>query len=187
MRDSKWTYNTGSTAGASVEFVIASGGEIALNDPDGHRVNFHYGGAGVGYGVGIKISKIRIPKIRLPDIKIPPVFGHEVGGAGSIESFDSGGYVFMAPGFHGAELSRSDFQGATIYFDAGAGLGYAKAATGMLMGINAARLAMGMSSPMLEWMAIDAIADARACLLMYGTSVGLVAGGGIGILVGYVH
>ncbi|WP_431820156.1 hypothetical protein [Burkholderia sp. F1] len=187
LRSSKWNYQTGSTGGVSIEFVIASGGDIALKDPGGHRVDFYYGGIGVGIGGGIRLSKIKVPKFALPDIKMPKIAGREMGGAGSLESFDSGGFVFMTSAFRGAELSKSDFHGATVYIDAGGGLGYGKAGSAMILGINPAKLALGLSTPAMAWLAEEAIAQAPAVLVMYGTTVGLIAGWGAGILVGYLH
>jgi hypothetical protein len=187
LRPSKWSYKTGATGGASVEFVVASGGTIVLADPGGQESDFYYGGVGVGLGFGLRVPKIKLPRFSLPELKIPKIAGHEVGGAGSLKSFDSAGLVFMAPAFQGAELSRSDFQGATIYLDGGLGIGYGKAGTAMLLGINPAQLALGLSSPALTWLAENAISQAPAVLLMGGTTVGLLAGAGAGILVGYLH
>jgi hypothetical protein len=187
LRSSKWNYQTGSTAGVSIEFVVASGGDIALKDPGGQRVDFHYGGIGLGMGGGIRLSKIKVPKFALPDVKVPRIAGREMGGAGSLESFNSGGFVYMTSAFRGSELSRSDFQGATVYVDAGGGLGYGKAASAMILGINPAKLALGLSSPAMAWLAEAAIAEAPAVLIMYGTAVGMIAGWGAGVLVGYLH
>ncbi|MFP3503836.1 hypothetical protein [Burkholderia sp. SIMBA_062] len=187
FRHSDWTYKTGATGGVSLELAVASGGTIVLADPSGQLFDFYYGGIGIGYGVGLRIPKIKLPRFSIPEIKIPKIAGHEVGGAGSLKSFDSAGLIYMAPAFDGKELSKSDFQGATVYLDGGVGVGYGKAGTAMLLGINPAQLALGLSSPAMMWLAENAIAHARAALVMGGTTVGLIAGGGAGILVGYLH
>ena len=194
FRHSDWTYKTGATGGVSLELAVASGGTIVLADPGGQLFDFYYGGIGIGYGVGLRIPKIKLPRFSIPEIKIPKIAGHEVGGACSLKSFDSAGLIYMAPAFDGKELSKSDFQGATVYLDGGVGVGYGKAGTAMLLGINPAQLALGLrhrSRPpgraAMVWLAENAIAHARAILVMGGTTVGVIAGGGAGILVGYLH
>nr|WP_244116335.1 hypothetical protein [Burkholderia cepacia] len=187
LRPSNWSYKTGATGGVSIEFVVASGGTIVLADPAGKLTDFYYGGVGVGIGFGLRVPKIKLPRFSLPEIKIPKIAGREVGGAGSAKSFDSAGLIYMAPGFHGTELSESDFQGATVYLDGGVGIGYGKAGSAMILGINSAQLALGLSNPALSWLAEIAIAHAPAILIMGGTTVGLQAGAGAGILVGYLH
>ncbi|VWC51024.1 hypothetical protein BLA23254_07834 [Burkholderia lata] len=57
----------------------------------------------------------------------------------------------------------------------------------MILGINSTQLALGLSNPAIAWLAEIAIAHAPAILLMGGTTVGLQAGAGAGILVGYLH
>lgn len=187
FRHSDWIYKTGATGGVSLELAVASGGTIVLADPGGQIFDFYYGGVGIGYGLGLRIPKIKLPRFSIPEIKIPKIAGHEVGGAGSLKSFDSGGLVFMTAAFRGTELSKSDFQGATVYLDGGLGIGYGKAGTAMLLGINPAQLALGLSSPAMVWLAEKAIAQAPAALVMGGTTAGLLAGAGAGILVGYLH
>ncbi|KVN94144.1 hypothetical protein WL30_22325 [Burkholderia ubonensis] len=187
LRSSNWSYKTGATGGASIEFVVASGGTIVLADPGGRETDFYYGGVGVGLGLGLRVPKIKLPRFSLPEIRIPKIAGREVGGAGSVKSFDSAGLVFMTPAFRGAELAEADFQGGTVYLDGGLGIGYGKAGSVMLLGINSAQLALGLSSPAMTWLAENAIAHAPAVLLMGGTTIGLQAGAGAGILVGYLH
>lgn len=184
FRPSKWTYYTGATGGANLEFIVASGGKVVLKDPSGTQVSFYYGGAGIGAGMGITLSKIKIPHFVLPDIKLPKILGHDIGGAGSLESYFSVGEIFMTPAFRGSELTRSDFQGGAVYIDIGLGLIYGRSASAMLLGIHAAKLATGLSNPSSAWLAEEAIFEAKALLLMYGASTGLVAGGGVGILAG---
>lgn len=139
LRPSNWSYKTGATGGVSIEFVVASGGTIVLADPAGKETDFYYGGVGVGIGFGLRVPKIKLPQFSLPEIKIPKIARHEVGGAASAKSFDSAGLIYMAPAFHGTELAESDFQGATVYLDGGVGIGYGKAGSAMILGINSPR------------------------------------------------
>jgi hypothetical protein len=187
LRRSNWSYRTGATGGVSVEFVVASGGTLVLDDPEKQERDFHYGGIGVGLGVGFRVPKIKLPKLSVPELRIPKIAGHEVGGAGSLKSFDSDGLIYMTPSFRGTELTASDIQGGTVYVDGGIGLIYGKGASAMLLGINSAMLALGLSNPGFVWLAEEAIAHAPAILLMGGTTVGLQAGLAAGILVGYLH
>lgn len=187
LRPSQWTYETGATGGISVEFVVASGGTIVLHDPARKEEDFWYGGLGVGIGIGLKLPKIKLPKMTIPEIKIPKVAGREVGGAGSAKSFPSSGAVYMTSSFEKQELTRSDIQGATLYVDAGAGLIVGHAGSAMLLGMNSALLAMGLSNPAMSFLMIEAIQHAPAVLLMHGWTGGLQAGGGVGLLAGYLH
>jgi hypothetical protein len=187
LRPSQWTYETGATGGVSVEFVVASGGTIVLHDPTRSEQDFYYGGVGVGLGIGLKIPKIKLPKMTLPEIKLPKVAGREVGGAGSAKSFPSSGSVYMTSAFEGQELTRENIQGGTLYVDAGAGLIVGHAGSAMLLGMNSALLALGLTNPSLSLLAAEAIHQAPAVLLMHGWTAGFQAGGGVGLLVGYLH
>lgn len=187
LRPSKWTYTTGATGGVSIEFLVASGGTIVLNDPAQHEQDFHYGGIGVGLGFGAKLPKIKLPKMTLPELRLPRVAGREVGGAGSTKSFPSSGSVYMTSAFRGNELARSNIQGGTVYVDAGAGLFVGEAGSAMLLGINPAMLALGITNPGFAWLMQQAIARAPAVLVMHGLTAGVQAGAGVGLLVGYLH
>jgi hypothetical protein len=187
LRLSKWTYTTGATGGVSIEFVVASGGTIVLNDPAQQEQDFHYGGIGVGLGFGAKLPKIKLPKMTLPELRLPKVAGREVGGAGSAKSFPSSGSVYMTNAFRGDELTRSNIQGGTIYVDAGAGLFVGEAGSAMLLGINPAMLTLGIMNPGFAWLLHDAIAHAPAVLVMHGLTAGVQAGAGVGLLAGYLH
>lgn len=187
LRVSQWAYQTGATGGISVEFVIVSGGTIVLSDPANQEQDFHYAGIGVGLGFGIKVPKIKLPKMTLPGFHLPKIRGREVGGAGSGKSFPSGGAVYMTSAFRGQELARPDLQGGTLYVDAGAGLIVGHAGSAMLLGMNSALLALGLSNPAMSWLIMNAIEQAPAVLLMHGWTVGMQAGGGAGLLGGYLH
>lgn len=187
LRPSQWTYETGATGGVSVEFVVASGGTIVLHDPASKEEDFWYGGVGVGIGIGLKIPKIKLPKMTIPKIELPKVAGREVGAAGSAKSFPSSGAVYMTDAFEKQELTRADIQGGTLYVDAGAGLIVGHAGSAMLLGMNSALLAMGLTNPALSFLAIEAVHQAPAVLLMHGWTAGFQAGGGVGLLAGYLH
>lgn len=187
LRQSAWKYSTGAGGGVSIEFVMASGGDIILTAPDERAQSFYYGGVGVGFGVGLRLPRIKLPKFTIPEIKLPKIAGRSVGAAGSTFDFPSGGQVFMTSAFRGEELTRSDLQGATVYVDGAAGAIVSQAGTAMLLGINSAKLALGLSSPSLIWMAEEAIFQAPALLYMHGRSAGLQAGFGAGVLIGYMH
>lgn len=57
----------------------------------------------------------------------------------------------------------------------------------MLLGINPALLALGLTSPAMSMILGEAIADAPALLFMHGLTAGFQAGFGGGILAGYLH
>lgn len=187
LRSSKWTYSTGATGGVSVDVVVASGGTIVLQDPSQTDQSFYYGGLGAGLGESIKLPRIKLPRFVLPELKLPTINGAEVGGAGSMKSFPSGGEVFMTDAFQGAELTREDIEGGTVYVDAGAGLLVGEGISVMLLGINSAELLLGLTSPAMIGMAVRAIMHAPALLVMGGLTAGLQAGAGIGVLAGYLH
>ncbi|KVG13257.1 hypothetical protein [Burkholderia thailandensis] len=187
LRLSKWTYNTGAGGGLSVEIVMATGGTIILTDPEKHDQSFYYGGVGVGIGAGLKIPKIKLPRFSTPEIKLPPIRGRSVGAAGSTLDFPSYGSIYMTSAFRGTELSRSDFQGGTIYVDGSLSALYGWAGDAMLLGMNPALLAAGLSGPGFSWLLQRAISEAPAVLIMRGQTVGFQAGASIGILAGYVH
>lgn len=187
LRTSKWGYKTGAGGGASVEFVMATGGTIVLTDPQARPQSFYYGGVGLGVGVGFKIPRIKLPKFALPEIKLPKIGDRGVGAAGSTLDFPSYGSVYMTNAFTGKELTRSDFQGAVVYLDGSLSVLYGWAGDVMLLGMNPAMLALGLSNPAFMTFAEQAVAQAPAVLLMYGQTVGFQAGASAGILVGYLH
>jgi hypothetical protein len=183
LRHSQWRYSTGSTGGVGVDFIVASGGWIQLTDPAEHAQDFHYGGA----GVGLPWERLLPGGIRLPKFGLPEIKGREVGGVGSTKDFLSSGSVLMTQAFAGNELSRQDLQGATIYVDAGFGLVGGFGGSAMLLGINPALLMLGIANPAFLGPAERAIEQVPAVLLMGGFTMGLQAGAGIGLLVGYLH
>ncbi|WP_431822535.1 hypothetical protein [Burkholderia sp. F1] len=93
----------------------------------------------------------------------------------------------MTSAFKGSELSRSDLQGGTVYIDGYGGAIIAQGVTVMLLGINPAMLALGLSSIALSMVLQEAIWNAPALLYMHGRTAGFQAGIGGGILAGYLH
>ncbi|MCL4662500.1 hypothetical protein L0Z14_16345 [Burkholderia multivorans] len=67
----------------------------------------YYGGLGIGYGLGLKIPKIRFPKFTTPEIKLPPIGGRDAAAAGAayIRPVAVGLYDPRIPG-QGAERER---------------------------------------------------------------------------------
>jgi hypothetical protein len=187
LRPSKWTYTTGAGGGASIEFFMASGGEIVLADPQSRPCTFYYGGVGVGIGKSVSLPSIKLPKFTLPKIALPKIAGRSVGSAGSTLDFPSVGAVYMTNSFHGNELTRSDFQGATIYLDGSLSAIYGWAGDVMLLGMNPAMLTLGLSSPAFITFAEQAIMHAPAVLVMRGQTLGFQSGASAGILAGYLH
>lgn len=187
MRRSKWTYTTGAGGGAGFEFVMATGGDIILADPQGKPQSFGYGGVGVGLSWSIKIPKIKLPKFSIPEVKLAKVGGHSVGATGSTFDFPSYGDIFITPSFHGAELTRADLQGSILYIDASIGLIYGWGGDLMLLGIDTPMFLLGLSNPAFSMLMEDAVAHAPALLFMRGRTLGLQAGASIGILAGDMH
>ncbi|WP_257009627.1 hypothetical protein [Burkholderia contaminans] len=171
----------------SVDIVVATGGNIVLTDPQAHSQSFYYGGVGIGYGWGAKIPKIKLPKFTIPELKLPSFGSHDASAAGSTYDFPSHGTVYMTSAFKGSELTRSDLQGGTVYLDGYGGAGVARGGAVMLLGINPALLALGLTSPAMSMILGEAIADAPALLFMHGLTAGFQAGFGGGILAGYLH
>lgn len=187
FRESKWSFNTSATGGAGLDLLMASGGEIVLNDPDQQPHSLHYGGMGAGFGFGARIPRIRLPRMTLPEISLPKIGGRDVGGSVASKNFTSHGFVYMTDAFHGSELRLPDFQGASVYIDASVGLFAGEGATLMLLGINPALLLMSIVNPGLSGLAGNPLRHAPAALVMYGQTAALQAGFGAGLLVGMVH
>ncbi|MFB9128879.1 hypothetical protein ACFFYR_39180 [Paraburkholderia dipogonis] len=166
-----------------MDFIVASGGWIQLTDPALQPCDFHYGGA----GVGLPMERLLPTGITMPKFGLPQIKGHEFGGAGSSQDFLSAGAVWMTPAFAGKELCREDIRGATVYVDAGIGMVGGFGGSAMLLGINSVSLMMGIMNPALSGLAARALDEAPALLLMGGFTMGVQAGAGAGLMVGYLH
>lgn len=188
LRLSDWTYNTGAGGGASVEFVTATGGLLRLSDPKKQDHDYYYGGLGIGYGIGLKIPKMRFPRFTTPKIDLPPkIGGRSVSGAGAGVHTPSGGLVYMTNAFQGKELGPDDFRGGTVYLDGSLSLIIGQAGDAMLMGINPIMLALGLSNPAFTPVLEEAISNAPVLLITHGRTWGYQAGFSVGLLAGYVH
>lgn len=179
LRQSGWSYETGSTGGLGIGPILGSGGKVILNDPSGTKKNFWYGGLGGGFGEEARLGKLKIPPLKIK--------GKTIGGSGSSTSYPSKGMVFMTDTFKGSELTESDIQGATVYIDAAAGILMGLSGSAMLLGINPLPLMVGLSNPTFYPIAGITAIRAPAVLIMGGYSVGLQAGAGIGLMVGYLR
>ncbi len=188
LRLSDWTYNTGAGGGAAVEFVTATGGLLRLTDPSKRDHDYYYGGVGIGYGLGLKIPKIKFPRFSTPRIELPPkIAGRSVSGAGAGVHTPSGGWVYMTNAYQGKELGPDDFRGGVVYLDGSLSLVIGQAGDIMLMGINPVMLALGLSSPAFSWVLEEAISNAPILLVTHGRTWGFQAGFSVGLLAGYVH
>lgn len=171
LRRSNWRFDTGSTGGAGLGPLLASGGKFILTDPAYQEQAFYYGGCGIGWSKSASLFKML-------DLGLPRFFHfpREVTGTGSTLDFTSSGSIYMTSAFHGKELKRSDMVGASIYIDADVGIvadGYG--ATIMLLGMNSALMMMGISMPQMPFFRL-AISEAPAVLVMRGFNVGLQSG-----------
>ncbi len=181
-RKSAWTFNTSGTGGLGIEFVAVSGGTVVLDDPSGKETRFRYGAGGGGLSLGIR----KIPKIgRLDTSKIDSRgLSNRFSANIAPEPFWNHGAVYILNGFRGAELTREDFRGACIVFDAGAGLIVGYAGSAMLVGINAAGLALAMASPLGSLLGPGI--NPKGIILSRGWNVGPQASAGVTGQVGYL-
>ncbi len=180
-KESAWKFNTSSTAGIGVEFVVAEGGSIFLKDPSGNDAVFRYGGAGAGLSFGFKL-----PKFGKIDFKF---LGKTVGGAIAPAAFPNTGILYVLDSFKGDELTRSDITGVCIFAEAGLGFFAGVSGTVMLLGMDpillaAAVAASGVNPALGAYVDDRLLQSSKAVLLMAGLNVGLIAGGGAAALLG---
>lgn len=175
---SKWEFDTSSSAGIGVEFVVAEGGSIYLKDPSGQRVTFRYGAAGAGWSTGLKLPKIG--KLQLK--------GRGVGAAVAPAAFPNIGCVYILDSFPGSELTRSDITGVCVFAEIGGGVVVGGSGTAMLMGMDPALLAAMMASalvpPAAAYFDYELFQSATSVLIMAGINAGIQAGYGIAGYVG---
>lgn len=174
---SDWTFDTSAGGGIGIGIFAMSGGLVRLKDPAGNPQSFYYAGIGGGLSEGLKIPK-------LPKITMPKIGGKGVGGAMSTTDFPSYGVVYRKSVFAGQELTRGDIQGATIYFEGGAGLIAGISGSIMFFGMNRAIFA-GMTTIVLAPVVGPALfASSTGVVIFGGANVGYQAGGGIAGLIG---
>ena len=177
IRPSAWTFVTSGTGGVNVDIFAATGGAIDLLNPAGKPQNFHFGSAGVGAGVGIKLPKIGKLEIR------PEKLGKAIGGVIAPKAFPNAGTIYMTSFFAGRELTPADFRGVCIVIDGGAGLLVGYSGTLMLLSIYPERFALQIASPIMSLLVGQA--EPKAILLTRGLNVGVQAGAGITGTIGY--
>lgn len=153
-------------------------GELKLKDPAGQEHAFHYGGAGVGVGAGLKLPKFGKIELR------PKQLGKAIAGTVGPESFPNTGSVYMTDFFKGTELAITDFRGICLFVDGGLGLIAGYSVTAMLLGIDPAMAVMQVTSPIMSLFL--GRATPKAFVLFRGPNVGIQAGGGVAGFVGYL-
>ena len=179
-KESAWTFNTSGTGGAGLGFVVASGGEIVLNDPAKKAVRFHYGGVGAGLSIGLK----KVPKLgRFMD---PRGLSEMGGGVLAPESFPNHGVVYALSGCPGADLTKDDFKGICLFFDAGLGLIAGYAGETMLMNCNPIAFAALVGGGIAGQLLFESLLQPRAMLLSWGPNLGLQANAGVSESIGYL-
>jgi len=178
FRKSGWTFDSSAGYGVGLQFLSASGGKIIMQDPKKQFHGFSYSGFGLAAG-------FPIPKIKLPPL---PGVNRNISATGAPESFESAGIMYMTDSFSGSELTKSDIQGGTIYFDLSVGLLAAAGASAMLLGINISLLMPLLVNPgLFANLASNAIKSAPALLVMRGTAEGLIASVGGGATIGHLR
>jgi hypothetical protein len=179
-KESAWQFITSSSGGIGVEFVVAEGGKIWLQDPAGNVVSYFYGGAGAGIAGGF-----RLPKIGKLQLKIR---GKSVGGIVAPASFPNRGKLYVLETFDGDELTKSDISGVCLFVEATGGLVAGGFATAMLFGMSpvwlGAAIAFGPFGPLGMTKLVQ---SATGVLLMAGATAGIQAGGGVGGFVGGLY
>src|SRR4030095_9399693 len=93
IRPSNWTFNTSGSYGASGFYLAGAAGHLVLTQPKGGDVVFNYVAAGAGTGASINLTF-------------------------STEGHPSFGKIFLLESFHGADLTRKDFEGWCVIIEA---------------------------------------------------------------------
>ena len=165
------------TGGLNVD-IAAAGGSIEFLHPSHKKQDFRFGSAGMGAGIGLKLPKVGKSEIR------PEKHGKAIGGVGAPRAFPDVGSIYMTPFFSGRELAAADLRGLCIVIDGGAGLlvGYSGAL--MLLGIDPARFAMQIASPIMSLLLSQT--ELNAVLVTRGLNAGIQAGGGVTGTIGYL-
>lgn len=174
-RKSEWSFTTSNGGGVSAGIVGAEGGSVTLNNPTTNQnVRFAYGALGAGLGLGIKLPKLG--RVHLPFVS-----------AGSSESFDSRGRVFMAREFVGQELTVRDFCGGCYFIEVSGGLVWGGAGYAMMFGMNPALLAAA-ALPNNPFFSVDrAIATAKGYIVFAGVNFGVQASIGVTGFLGLMY
>ena len=158
--------------------LALTGGEIELDDPKGDLVKLRYGSAGVGLGFGFKL-----PKVGKLEIK-PERLGKVVTGTVAPTFAPNTGQLYMTDFFKGDELTKDDLRGICLIVDGGGGLIVGYSVTVMLLGIDPARFAAQVTSPILSLFVGQA--EPKAAMLIRGWNAGVQGGGSIAGYIGYM-
>jgi hypothetical protein len=178
-KESAWSFVTSSSGGVGVEFVVAEGGMIYLQDPKGTPQAFKYGAAGVGLSAGFKLPKIG--KLQIP------IKGKGLTGNVAPAAFPNAGKLFVLDGCPGDDLTRDAIQGVCLFVEIGGGLVAGVSGTAMIFGMSPAWLAAmvaASTSPLMMYFEYRLMETATGILVMGGLNVGIQAGGGVGGYVG---
>jgi hypothetical protein len=173
---SEWDFVTCNGLSVSGGVLAGEGGTITLREPSKKSdVRFYLGAVGAGISGGFRLPKLKVPRIQGAKIG---------GGAGSLEAMRSGGYVFMAPTFGGAELTRQDIRGGCLFVEGAAGFAWGAAGVAMVFGMNPLTLLSGLNNP---GNLMQALLTATGFLLTLGMNFGIQAGGGVTGYVGMLY
>lgn len=179
-KQSAWEFQTSSTAGAGLEFVLAEGGALYFKDPSGQDVSFTYGAAGVGIAAGLKL-----PKIGKLEVKVK---GKAVGAAIAPASFPNGGQLYILDTFKGDELAQKDIRGACALVQIGGGIIAGVSASAMVVGMDPLLMAaMMLGGPQAIWLEPRLLESATGVLVVAGANVSAQVGGGAGALIGGLY
>ncbi|MFM0740603.1 hypothetical protein PQQ51_25455 [Paraburkholderia xenovorans] len=180
FRVSGWSFDTSASVSIGIGAAAASGGMIALRDPDNKVHHLHYGGLGSGFSIGASLTEISVPDTL--------VRNYDLSGTGSSTSFFSVGKVFITETFKARELSLGDIQGVALYIEAGGALISAAGFTVMFLGIDPIFLEAAVIAPMFSARMIElALGQAPAVLIMGGLAMGPQVGAGFSGLIGLLH
>ena len=176
-KDSAWSFVTSSSGGVGIEFVVAEGGMIYLEDTKKQTQAFKYGAAGVGLSAGIKFPKIG--KLQIP------IRGKGLTGSVAPAAFPNGGKLYVTDACPGDDLSREAIRGVCMFVEVAGGLVGGVSGTAMIFGMSPYWLAAAAAAgPMASYFEYRMMQTATGILVMGGINVGIQAGGGIGGYVG---
>jgi hypothetical protein len=177
---SEWQFVTASTGGLGLEFVVAEGGALFFQNPNGNSEAFHYGAAGAGLSAGIKLPKVGKLQVK----------GRGVGAGVAPAAFPNMGKLYMLESFKGDELTKSDIRGVCAFVEIGGGLVAGASGTAMLVGMNPVWLAATIATATFGAAAFaesQLVNSATGLLMMAGVNVGIQAGGGVGAYLGGLY
>lgn len=144
IRPSHWNFATSGSGSLNIDVPALSEGEIELTDPSGSATKPYYGSAGAGLGFGFKLSKVGKLEIK------PERLGKAITGTVTPTAASNTSHVYMTDFFKKDELTKADLSGVCFMIDGGLGLAVGYSVTVMLLGIDPARFAAQVTSPMLS-------------------------------------